>query len=202
MRFLVVCRDTSCSLVYQRGDEGEYFDIGVLQEYADGPTGVPSQYRTEAREAFVRWDCGQRVRHVALREAAPVIGPYQVGDVVSYCREARTGEHGFQWSVGCRLIGFEKDKDGLGEGLPRTCWVICDCVAVDRLRPCSAAEPLMYHNVQAQATRNPTLEVSTKWGFVDERLPLSATMPLDEEEHQTTVLTKMIKTRRQTCLKR
>ena len=82
------------------------------------------------------------------------------------------------------MIGFEKDKDGLGEGPPRTCWVICDsvptCVAVDRPRPCSAAELLAYHYVQTQATVNPTLEVSTPHGFANERQPSSATMPLDK----------------------
>ena len=161
-------------------------DIGGLQAHADGPPafGVQSRYRTKAREAFVRWDCAQRVRRAAFRKAARVTGPYQVKDVVSYCREARTGEHGLQWSVGCRLTGFEKDKGGPGEGPPRSCWVICDsvpiCVAVDRLRPCSAEELLAYHYVQSQATGNPTPEVSTQQGFVDERQPLSATMPFDE----------------------
>ena len=32
---------------------------------------------------------------------------YQVGDIVSCCREARAGEHGQQWSVGSSLIGCE-----------------------------------------------------------------------------------------------
>ena len=44
-----------------------------------------------------------------------VTGPYQVGDVVSENKQGRTSERGLQWSVGCRLICFEKDKDGLGE---------------------------------------------------------------------------------------
>ena len=45
-------------------DEDECLDVGVLQAYADGPTtfGVRSRYRAKAREAFVRWDCGERVR--------------------------------------------------------------------------------------------------------------------------------------------
>ena len=67
-------------------------------------------------------DCGERVRRAALGKAAPVAGSYQVGDIVSYCREARAGEHGLQWSVGSRLIGFEKDKNSLGETQSRTCW--------------------------------------------------------------------------------
>ena len=48
-------------------------------------------------------------------KAALVVGSYQVGDIVSSCREARAGEHQLQWSVGSRLIGFEKDRNGLGE---------------------------------------------------------------------------------------
>ena len=68
----------------------------ALQAHADGPTtfGVQSCYRVGAREALVRWECGERVRRAALRKAAHVVGSYQVGDIVSYCREARAGEHG------------------------------------------------------------------------------------------------------------
>ena len=116
---------------------------------AQQPFGVQSRYRAKAREAFVRWDCGERVIRAALRKAAPVVGSYQVGDLVSSCREARAGEHGLQWSVGSGLIGFEKDRNSLGETQPRTCWIICDsvpvCVAVDRLCPCTSAELLAFH---------------------------------------------------------
>ena len=96
-------------------DEDECLDVGALQAHADGPTtfGVQSRYRGNAREAFVRWDCGERVRRAAVRKAAPVVGSYQVRDIVSYCREARAGEHGMQWSVGSRMIGFEKDNNSL-----------------------------------------------------------------------------------------
>ena len=59
---------------------------------------------------------------------------------LSYCSEARAGEYGLQWSVGSRLIGFEKHKNSLGEIQSCACWVICGsvpvCVAVDRLSPC------------------------------------------------------------------
>ena len=105
------------------GDEDECFDVGALKAHADGPTTfcAQSRYRAKAREAFVRWDCGERVRRAALRKAAVVVGSYQVGDIVSYCSEARAGEHGLQWCVGSRLIGFEKDKNSLGETQPRTC---------------------------------------------------------------------------------
>ena len=119
------------------GKEDECLDVCAWQAHADGPTtfGVQSRYRAKAREAFVRWDCGERVRRASLRKAAPVVGSYQVGDIVSYCREARAGEHKLQWSVGSKLLGFEKDRNSLGETQPRTCWVICDsvpvCVVVD-----------------------------------------------------------------------
>ena len=70
--------------------------------------------------------------------------------------EARAGEHGLQWSVGSRLIGFEKDRNSLGETPPRTCWVMCDsvpvCVAVDRLRPC------MSRNFWLDATCKPKVD--------------------------------------------
>ena len=75
------------------GDEDQCLDVGALQAHADGPTtfGVQSRYPGIGREAFVRWDCGERVRRAALRKAAPVVGSYQVGDIVSSCREARAG---------------------------------------------------------------------------------------------------------------
>ena len=126
------------------GDEDECLDVGVLQAHADGPTtfGTQSRYRAKAREAFVRWDCGERVKRAVLRKAAPVVGSYEVGDIVLYCREPRAGEHGgLHWSVGSRFIFFEKDKNSLGETQSHTCWIICDsvpvCVAVHCLRPCT-----------------------------------------------------------------
>ena len=65
-----------------------------------------------------------------MRRAAPVVGSCQVGDNVSYCREPRTGEHGLQWSVGSRLIGFEKDRNSLGETQPRTSRIIRDSMSM------------------------------------------------------------------------
>ena len=46
------------------GDEEERFDIGALQGSQDGPTAfaIQRKYRQEAREAFVKWDCGSRVQ--------------------------------------------------------------------------------------------------------------------------------------------
>ena len=138
------------------GDEDECLDVGALQAHADGPTtfGVQSRYRAKARGAFVRWDCGERVGRATLRKAAPAIGSYQVGDRVSYCREARASGHGLQWSVASRWIRFRVDKKSLGETQPRICWVIGDsvpvCVATDRLRPCTPAELLAFHSTQTK----------------------------------------------------
>ena len=93
-------------------DEDECLDVGALQAHADGPStfGVQSHYRAKAREAFVRWDCGERVRRAALRMAAPVAGFYHVGDV-SYCREARAGEHGQQRSVVSYTDSFREGQE-------------------------------------------------------------------------------------------
>ena len=103
-----------------------------------------SSYRTKACESFVRWDLDERARRAASTNVAPLLGSFQVSDMVLCCREARAGEHGLQWSVGSRLIGFERDDNSFGGTQSRTCWVINDsvpvCVAVDRLRPCTPAE--------------------------------------------------------------
>ena len=163
------------------GNEDACLDVGALQACADGPTTfwVQSRYREKAREAFVRCNCGERVRRAALRRAAPVVGSYQVGDIVSYCSEERAGEHGLQWSVGCTLIGFDKDRNSLGKTQPRTCWLICDsvpvCVAVDRLRPCTLAESLAFHYTQTNSSSPLATEGQIQQGFIDERASLNTT---------------------------
>ena len=50
------------------------------------------------------------------------LDPTKLETIVSYCREARAGEHGLQWNVGSRLTSFEKDRNSPGETQPRTCW--------------------------------------------------------------------------------
>ena len=112
------------------GEEDECLDVYAWQAHADGPTtfGVQTRCRAKEREAFVRWDCGERVRRADLRKAAPMVGS---------C-----------WSVGSRLIGFEKHRNSLGETQPPARWIICDsvpvCVVVDRLRPCTPSELLAF----------------------------------------------------------
>ena len=135
------------------GDEEECHDIGAIQAHVDGPTefALQAKYRLEAREAFVKWDCGARVQKAYLRNAVPVPGPYKVGDIISYCRRARAGESGIQWSVGSRIVGFEVDTNySDGEQHPASCWVICDglpvLVALDKIRACTAAELLAYQD--------------------------------------------------------
>ena len=73
------------------GDEAENQDIGAIQAHVDGLTefALQAKYRLEAREAFVKWDCGARIQRGYLRSAATVPGPYKVGDIVSFCRRPR-----------------------------------------------------------------------------------------------------------------
>ena len=107
------------------------------------------------------------------------LDPTKLEIFVSCCREARAGEHGLQWSVGSRLIGFEKDRNSLGETQPRTCWAICDsvpvCVAVDRSRPCTPAELLAFHFTQTKSSSPPATDTQIQQGFIDERASLDLT---------------------------
>ena len=57
---------------------------------------MQSKFRFIARKSFIKWDCGERMQRAMLRNAGPVPGPYRLGDIVSYCREARKGETGIQ----------------------------------------------------------------------------------------------------------
>ena len=86
----------------------------------DGPTAfaLQAKYREKVRKQFVKLDCGHQ--RALLRNAAPVPGPYAVGDIVSYCRRPPAGETGVQWSVGSRIVGFEHDP-GKPDEAPHTC---------------------------------------------------------------------------------
>ena len=157
------------------GDEEERHDIGAIQAHVDGPTefAIQSKYRLEAREAFIKWDCGSRIQRGYLRNAAPVPGPYKVGDIVSYCRRARLGESGIQWSVGSRIVGFEHDPN-YPDRDPVNGWVICDglpvLVSLDKIRPCTAAELLAYHYMQdKEISKTVIAESSEQQAFIDER---------------------------------
>eukprot|EP00973_Karenia_brevis_P000174 22854-Karenia_brevis.AAC.1 len=62
-----------------------------MQAHVNSPKAfaLQAKYREEARKEFIQWDCGQRVQRGILRNAAPVPGPYAIGDIVSYCRRPR-----------------------------------------------------------------------------------------------------------------
>ena len=77
------------------GDEDECLDVSALQAHADGPTtfGVQSRYRAKAREAFVRWDCGERVRR---RER-----PHPWLDPTKLETQSRIAEKHEQVNMGC-----------------------------------------------------------------------------------------------------
>ena len=140
-------------------DKAESHDIGAIQAHVDGPTefAIQSAYRLEARQAFVKWDCSSRVQRAVLRNAAPVNGPYKVGDIVSCCRRPRKEEVGIQWSVGSRIVGCEVDPKKHDQA-PAVARVVCDglpvCIATDKLRPCTSAELLAYQYMQDQGIQN------------------------------------------------
>ena len=158
------------------GDEEEREDIGAIQAHVDGPTefALQSKYRLKARNAFVKWDCLARTARAYLRNAVPVPGPYKTGDIVSYCRRPRAGEgSGIQWSVGSRIVGFESDPN-YPDKEPSNAWVICDglsvLVALDKIRPCTAAELLAYQFLQGKdLATDPISETHDQQAFIDER---------------------------------
>ena len=95
------------------------------------------------------------------------------GDIVSYCRRARKEETGVQWSVGCRIVGFETDP-AHPDKPPSVAWVICDgvsvCVATDKIRPCTSAELLAYQLANGKDLASPpVLETTEQQSFIDER---------------------------------
>eukprot|EP00973_Karenia_brevis_P085247 11832235-Karenia_brevis.AAC.1 len=64
--------------------------------------------RQEAKKAFMELDSSQRVARAMLRKAAPIVGDYRVGDLISFQREKGThGNRRKRWSPAARIIGFE-----------------------------------------------------------------------------------------------
>ena len=156
------------------GDEAECHDIGAIQAHVDGPTefALQARYRLAAREAFIKWDCGERVQRAYLKNAAPIPGPYKAGDIVSYCRRARKDEVGIQWSVGSKIVGFETNPLEPNKD-PHAAWVICDgipvCVATDKIRPCTAAELLAFHYMNGETMPPVVSQTQGQQSFLDER---------------------------------
>ena len=71
---------------YSAGEQGDDETAGQLGslEQRDDPTtifGERMAYRHEAKKAFVHVDSSKRVASALLRNAAPKVGVYQVGDL-------------------------------------------------------------------------------------------------------------------------
>ena len=91
----------------EQADDDLAEQVGALQERVDPTTifGERMAMRHEAKKAFVHQDSSQRVAKALLRKAAPKIGEYRVGDLVSFQREQ--GAHGNRrkrWSTAARII--------------------------------------------------------------------------------------------------
>ena len=98
---------------------------------------LPS-YREKACESFVRWDRDERDRRTASGKAATAIGSQQVGDIVLYCKESRTGKHELRRNGRSRLTGFEKNKNSLSEAQLRDSKFAC--IFFDFSHPCMSIE--------------------------------------------------------------
>ena len=135
--------------------------------------------RATARKAFAEHDVGSRTARAVLRKAAPVVGPYSVGDVVCFRKRPTEGDVSAKWSTGSRIVGFDgKNVWVITEGVPV-------CVATDRLRPCTAAEALAYEYLTKHhdggMTRYAPPE-GQQQSFVDECRNLSESGPAVPQE--------------------
>ena len=107
--------------------------------------------RHAAKKAFIEADSSKRVAKAMLRKAAPRIGNYQVGDLISFQREQRNkNDKRSRWSPAARIIGFEG---------PKVCWAICEgvpfCLSLDRIRPANDAELLAYQFLHKELSPMP-----------------------------------------------
>ena len=95
---------------YSAGEQGDDETAGQLGslEQRDDPTtifGERMSYRHVAKKAFVHVDSSKRVASALLRKAAPKVGPYQVGDLISFQREQGAGGKARdRWSPPARII--------------------------------------------------------------------------------------------------
>eukprot|EP00973_Karenia_brevis_P004845 666538-Karenia_brevis.AAC.1 len=80
-------------------EEQEWGQLGVMQDQLDSNTefGMRAQMRLTARKEMVKIDCGSRYRASQLRNARPIPGPYQVGDVVMFKRVQETQADADTW---------------------------------------------------------------------------------------------------------
>ena len=69
------------------------------------------------------------------------------------------------------MIGFQKDKNKLSEKQPRDSIFVR--IAIDRLRPCTTAELLVFHHTQTKGSTPLATEAQTQRGFIEEHIPLA-----------------------------
>jgi hypothetical protein len=77
----------------EQGDDEQALLLQALEERVDPRTIFAERmdYRHEAKKAFVHADSSKRVAKAMLRKAAPLIGDYRVGDLISFQREQGSG---------------------------------------------------------------------------------------------------------------
>ena len=135
--------------------------------------------RHEAKKAFVYYDSSARVAKALLRKAAPVLGEYRVGDLISFRRDHKSDgskhtERRKRWSPASRIIGFEGKK---------VCWAICEgvpfCLALDRIRPANDSELLAYRYLHHAEDQMPA---GQQQSFVDYRKAEPLEFPEQSEE--------------------
>ena len=131
-----------------------------------------SNFRAKADESFVRWDLDERLRRAALakgRTCGWILPSWRHSFVLQ--KKPRAGEHGSRWNGSSRLVRFEKDKNSLSETQPRDSIFVR--IAIDRLRPRTTAELLVYHCMQAKGSTPLAAEAQTQRGFTEEHTPLA-----------------------------
>ena len=121
------------------------------------------EYRHAAKKAFVHADSSRRVASALLRKAAPTVGPYQVGDLISFQREQGSGNiKRDRWSPPARIIGFEHND--------KVCWAICEgtpfCLATDKIMPANDAQTLAYRLLHEGEDR---LAPEVQQSYIDNR---------------------------------
>ena len=128
-------------------DEDELGQLGVLEDRTDPASefAINAAYRMTARKGFVNMDCSKRAAKLMLRNSAPLAGNYSAGDMVCFRKEQGSDEASSVWSAPARIIGFDN----------KTTWVSCEnlpvATALDKLRPCTAAEVLAYQVLNREA---------------------------------------------------
>ena len=154
-------------------DEEELGQLGVLEDRTDPATefAINASYRLTARKAFVQYDCGKRAAKLMLRNSGPLAGNYSAGDLVCFRKEQGSTEPSSVWSAPARIIGFDN----------KTVWVSCEnlpvATALDKLRPCTAAEVLAYQVLNREAMEHGPSDDQQR--FLDHRK--AASRPSDRE---------------------